>query len=48
MDLTCASNGEIQTHAGYYEMSVGRKRNPGHPLKRLMDSNNETRMDNEA
>jgi len=24
------------------------KRNPGHPLKRPMDSNNETRMDNKA
>jgi len=48
MYLTCASNGEIQTHAAYYEISIGRKRNPGHPLKRLTDSNNETRMDKKS
>jgi hypothetical protein len=33
MDTACALNGEIQTHAGYYEISVGRKKEPRTPIK---------------
>jgi hypothetical protein len=33
MDATSASNGEIQTHAGYYEISVARKKEPRPSIK---------------
>jgi len=47
MDITRASNGKIQTHAGYYEIPIGRKREPRTPIKET-DSDIEIGMDNKA
>jgi hypothetical protein len=37
MDTTHSQNGQDQILAGYYEISMSGKRNPGCPLKRLLN-----------